>query len=435
MKFYKETNFKETPIGKIPKDWNIIKLGDIAKFKRGFSYRSEDISKVPTGIRFITINDLKKEGGTKRNAESIYLRSDTHIDPDFFVHNKDILIANTDMTKGFIIGAPLLIEKIEKRAVYSMDLTKLVFDHSQAESKFLFYFLTYRPMRQKMKASAQGTNVLHLNHELVKNFLITLPPIEEQQNIAEILSCIDLAVQKIDEVIARAERLKKGLMQQLLTKGIGHKEFKETPIGKIPKEWRIVKIGEVTSHVNSGLTPRGGKRVYLKDGIPLIRSQNVLMNKLDLSDVVFISKEMHQKMSRSAVIAGDLLLNITGASIGRVAAVPETIKEANVNQHVCRIRFSKDIISQFAAYYLATPEGQRQILRSQAGATRQGLNFQQVKAIKLPCPPLSEQKLIVEILSSLDTILRLKEEKKKKLVRMKRRLMDLLLTGKVRVSV
>jgi type I restriction enzyme S subunit len=225
------------------------------------------------------------------------------------------------------------------------------------------------------------------------------------------------------------------LMQELLTKGIGHKEFKQTSIGIIPKEWLIVRIGDVSTHVSSGLTPRGGERVYLEDGIPLIRSQNVLMNDLDLSDVAYISKETHSDMSRSAVAPGDLLLNITGASIGRVVTVPEEIREANVNQHVCRIRFSKGILSQFAAYYLATSDGQRQIMSFQAGATRQGLNFQQVRSVLLPCPQLSEQERIVEIISAVDRKLHIEYKVKPKLESVKRGLMDLLLTGKIRVKV
>jgi type I restriction enzyme S subunit len=275
----------------------------------------------------------------------------------------------------------------------------------------------------------------NLNTGLVGRTQISLPSLDEQQGIVEVLSCVDIAIQKTDEVIVKTERLKKGLMQKLLTEGIGHKEFKDTPIGIVPTVWEIVRLGDVATELGSGLTPLGGSRTYLEHGIPLIRSQNVQMNRLDFADIAYISQETHRAMKRSTVFHGDLLLNITGASIGRVAVVPESIDEANVNQHVCRIRFSERMDSTFASFYLSSPKGQQQILSSQAGATRQGLNYQQAKLIQLPCPSLNEQREIVRILSTIVGKLELEQKDRRKIERIKQGLMDMLLTGKVRVRV
>ncbi len=140
-------------------------------------------------------------------------------------------------------------------------------------------------------------------------------------------------------------------------------------------------------------------------------------------------------MARSTILPGDILLNITGASIGRVAVVPKSITEANVNQHVCRIRFSETVAPTFASYYLSSSDGQRQIMSFQAGATRQGLNYQQVKSILLPRPPLPEQRRIAEILSAADRKLELERRRKEKLERVKKGLMNELLTGRKRVKV
>jgi len=215
--FYRETEFKDTEIGRIPGEWEVVKLGDVCKFKRGFSYRSDQITKDPTEIRLITINDFEKEGGLKRDAERVYIKEGVHIDPDFFITDGDVLIANTDMSKGFIIGAPILFKGIDGKFVYSMDLTKLIFDKSKIDSEFLFYYLTRKTVRQIMKTFAQGTNVLHLNHRLVKNMNIPLPPLPEQKAIAHILSTVDEAIQKSNEIILRIERLKRSLMELLLT--------------------------------------------------------------------------------------------------------------------------------------------------------------------------------------------------------------------------
>src|SRR6516225_4251770 len=117
-------------------------------------------------------------------------------------------------------------------------------------------------------------------------------------------------------------------------------QMRETPLGLLPADWSVRPIDDLAAQVGSGVTPRGGRESYLKEGVPLIRSQNVLMNRLDLTDVAYIGEDVHESMSRSSLQPGDLLLNITGASIGRVAVVPAWLQTANVNQHVCRIRLN-----------------------------------------------------------------------------------------------
>jgi len=176
---------------------------------------------------------------------------------------------------------------------------------------------------------------------------------------------------------------------------------RETPIGLLPKDWEVRTIDEISTLVGSGITPRGGRKSYLSEGIPLLRSQNVLMNRIDLRDVAFISEETHRSMARSSIRPGDVLLNITGASIGRVAVVPSSLKDANVNQHVCRIRLCPEVHSPFISLYLSTEMGQGQVLGSQYGTTRQGLNYGQVRQFRVPVPPLPEQKAIAQVLKTV----------------------------------
>jgi len=163
------------------------------------------------------------------------------------------------------------------------------------------------------------------------------------------------------------------------------------------------KLGQHTRKVGSGITPKGGSNVYLASGVPFIRSQNVLTNKLDLSDVVFISEAQHRKMSNSVVKSGDVLLNITGASIGRSCVVPEKIEEANVNQHVCIIRTKEDELdNSYLCHFLNSEYGQKIISSFQAGGNRQGLNYEQIRSFPLGLPDLEEQKKIAKILSTWD---------------------------------
>ncbi|MBP6353962.1 MAG: restriction endonuclease subunit S, partial [Acinetobacter sp.] len=148
----------------------------------------------------------------------------------------------------------------------------------------------------------------------------------------------------------------------MTTPKLRFKEFDEN--------WTLNKIGDIASKVGSGSTPRGGAEAYTSKGIIFIRSQNVNNDRLLLNDVAYIPDETHNKMSGSKVIANDILLNITGASIGRSCVVPSEFKEGNVNQHVCIIRTPNDD-PLFIQSFLSSDNGQNAIESKQVGSGRE----------------------------------------------------------------
>jgi len=154
------------------------------------------------------------------------------------------------------------------------------------------------------------------------------------------------------------------------------------------------KLGDVLSFVGSGVTPKGGKSTYLTSGIRFIRSQNVLWGSCDFSDIAFISDETHAEMNRTAVKQWDIFLNITGASIGRSAIYTDTAP-ANVNQHVTILRPTETLLPEFLCRCLISEGCQSQIRTIQSGASREALNYQQIKELEIPLPPLEEQRRIV----------------------------------------
>jgi type I restriction enzyme M protein len=155
-----------------------------------------------------------------------------------------------------------------------------------------------------------------------------------------------------------------------------------------------VALGDVLSFVGSGVTPKGGKSVYLPSGVRFIRSQNVLWGSCDFSDAAFISEKMHTEMIRTEVKQWDVFLNITGASIGRSAIYTETEK-ANVNQHVAILRPNEKLLPAFLTRCLISEGVQSQIRTIQSGASREALNYQQIKELEIPLPPLEEQRRIL----------------------------------------
>jgi len=167
-------------------------------------------------------------------------------------------------------------------------------------------------------------------------------------------------------------------------------------------EWKKCTIGGLTIKVGSGVTPRGGEAVYKTEGHPFVRSQNVGLGHLLLDDIAYIDEDTHQRQKNTELQLDDVLLNITGASIGRSAIVTKEIVRGNVNQHVCIIRTKDNLVSSFLCNFLLSNYGQKQIDSFQAGGNRQGLNFEQIKSIKIAIPTVNEQSKIAQLLQLVE---------------------------------
>jgi len=187
-------------------------------------------------------------------------------------------------------------------------------------------------------------------------------------------------------------------------------------------EWVEKKLGQVTSKIGSGKTPKGGDKVYQNEGIPFIRSQNVIDDNLVLDDT-HIPDEVHYEMRGSKVLSNDILLNITGGSIGRSCVVPSNFLEGNVNQHVCIIRLLS-FDSKFLQSILSSHKGQKLIFQGQTGSGREGLNFQSIRGFKIHFPTLPEQKKIATFLTAVDRRIQLLTQKKAKLEQYKKGVMQ-----------
>lgn len=164
--------------------------------------------------------------------------------------------------------------------------------------------------------------------------------------------------------------------------------------------WGTRRVKTLTTKIGSGKTPSGGSESYLASGVPFLRSQNIHFNGLRLDDVVYIGEATHREMRGTRVKPDDVLLNITGASLGRVSRAPEGLGEANVNQHVCIIRPNTEANARYLAYALSSRPIQEQISELQVGGNREGLNFEQVGNLSVPAAPVEEQHRITDFLDA-----------------------------------
>lgn len=168
--------------------------------------------------------------------------------------------------------------------------------------------------------------------------------------------------------------------------------------------WEQRKLKNITTKIGSGQTPHGGEKVYKQSGTIFLRSQNINSDRVILEDVRYIDNITNNKMKNSIVNQGDVLLNITGASIGRSAVYNYSMK-ANVNQHVCIIRLKNKSVAKFLQILLASEKGQQQIRINQAGGGREGLNFQQISTFKFLFPSDSEINRITKLILTLEGLI------------------------------
>ncbi len=309
---------------------------------------------------------------------------------------------------------------------------------------FLYYFYLNLDTDKRMKPLYTGLRNT-ISKDNFFSFKTFVPPLSEQTAIAAFLdhktALIDKAIvikeKQIELLKERRQILIHKAVNQGLNPNVKMKDSGVEWIGEIPEHWEVKKIKHITTKIGSGVTPSGGGTTYLYSGIPLLRSQNILFGKIELEGVAYISEKTHSSMSNSQVRKGDVLLNITGGSIGRCHFVDFDIP-LNVNQHVCIVRPSTSIASIFLNSLLASEVGQGQIWFFQQGGGREGLNFQAIKNFLIPLPPKSEQseisKYIETITSKFLTALSLKQQEIEKLKEYKALLINGAVTGKIKVE-
>jgi type I restriction enzyme S subunit len=424
ISFYKETNFQEGfEIGKIPKDWKIVRLGDkIAEVIMGQSPPSNTYNEKGEGLPFL---QGKMEFGEIYPSPVMYCSN-----PIKIAEPGDILIS-VRAPVGDVNLAPY-------RLCIGRGLAAIRFYSKMANSRFYFYYL--QKVKNFLENLGKGSTFKAVNKDDLVSLKIPLPPLPEQERIVEVLSCVDLAVQKVDEAIARAERLKKGLMQQLLTKGIGHKDFRKVKIAfkeySIPVSWQVKNLLE-TSVIKGRIGWHGLKaEEYLENGdYYLVRGTEFENGRVLWEKCAYISQKRYEQDPNIQLREGDILVTKDG-SIGKVSFIDKLPKKATLGTGVFVIRPLRNAYLPIYMFYIMQSEFfERFINVLKAGSTLSHLFQKDFTKFEFPLPPPSEQQRIAEMLSIVDNILRLKKKKKEKLVRMKRRLMDLLLTSKVRVTV
>lgn len=421
---YKESGIEW--IGQIPKHWEIKRNKYLFSYKKGKNPKNLTLEQTSDeDFIYLSMDYLRQ----KKNSITFYSKNEDYV----LVNDSDLLLLWDGSKAGeFILG---------KKGILSSTMVKIF--PKKIISKNYLHFLS-NEIQRFIQSKTIGMGIPHISSEVLSNMKCGFPPLQEQEQIANYL---DIQTQKIDKLIENTQNqikqlkeYEKSLINKVVTKGLNENvELKDSNIewiGKIPKHWQDKRLKQITYKIGSGVTPKGGSLIYLDKGIPLIRSQNVHFDGLKLEDVAYISNEIYNKMINVSIKKFDILLNITGASIGRCFYFLNQFEKGVVNQHVAIIR-SKNIFYKFLNYCISSNLIQNKIQSQQDGSSREGLNFFQLGNFKITYPPLEEQKEIAEYLDNktikIQTLIKNKEKQVQLYQELRKTIINNGVTGKVKV--
>jgi len=428
VKFKLETEFQETEIGKIPSEWKIERLGHIVKYVKGrkpnilfYERSSEEF------VPYLTadyMRGLDKPKWCNPKLESSVIRVS---------HDDVIMIWDGSYSGHVFTGFDGILASTMIKIMPIIELNK----------KFLYYYLMVN--FEKFRSTTVGTGIPHVNKKVFEEFPISVPPLHEQVRIAGILSTVDRAIEVVDAGVARLEGLKKALMRELLTGRIRVREengklvfyreteFQDTEIGKIPREWRVKKLGELVFEMYYGLT---AKAVDQPTELRMLRTTDIKDNyRVDWDSLPYceITDNRRSNIQKYLLRKNDLVVSRAGTT-GMSILVDKDLNDVIFGSYLIKIKLNESVAyPKFIHYFMQSSLYWNQLLPKQAGSTLKNISLPILKNILTPLPPINEQKLIPEILSTLDRTIELYHEERIRLDRFKRGLMDLLLTGKIRV--
>lgn len=390
--------------------WVKMKLGDVLKNREG-RYKPDDPQ--IAGLRRID----------KINFSGQFFLSDKGSNTDMILIKKgDLVISGINVEKG-----ALAVYEGEEDILATIHYSSYIFDSTKIDIDFLKVFLRSPDFIQLLKEQVPGGIKTEIKPKHILPLEVYFPETTiEQKVIAEHFFEKEAKFNQLDDQISyqlnQLENLNQAILREAVQGKLVRQDPKDEPASEllkrikaekaksgkkekplppikpeeipfdIPKNWVWCRLGEICSKIGSGSTPKGSN--YSKSGFPFFRSQNIYNDGLVYDDIKFVSDEVQKQMNGTIVLANDILLNITGGSMGRCALVPEDFKEGNVSQHVCIIRplqvdrsyFHKIILSSYF---------QKFIFSSTSGAGREGLPKYNLEQFAIPLPPISEQKRIV----------------------------------------
>ncbi|MFN6471061.1 MAG: restriction endonuclease subunit S [Nostoc sp. SerVER01] len=441
----KNEEFKDSPVGRIPQDWSHEKLQRLCKTPiRDFGSFSMTnlINFLDSGIPFLKSEMIEEENLNTKNLT--FISNQVHkLLKKSWVYPGNILYSKI----GSALGKAVLYKGNLGVCNSNAAIAKIDIDEAIALPAYVVRVLNSQEGKQRLTKSIISL-LPRINLTDLYNFDLPLPPREEQNKIAEILDTVDEAIARTSSLIIKLKQTKAGLLQDLLTRGLDEdgklrdpqahpEQFKDSPLGLIPKEWDLqtlssFSIQEVNGFVNGPFGSDLLASELRKEGIPVIYVRDIKPGLYNRVSTVHVSDEKARDLSFCNVKYGDVLV----AKVGDPPcdSAPYLLSSTSiVTQDVIRIRPRNDTNTYFLSSLINSEIARKTVELITIAGTRKRVSLTEFKCIQLPKPPYKEQCEISSILNSHDTRIRKEEAYLNKLKLQKQGLMQDLLTGKVRV--
>ena len=409
----------------IPKNWGVVKLGEICEITMGQSPPSESYNMEGKGMPFL---QGKQEFGSNHPVNVKYTTKPLKIafENSILISVRapvgDVNIAD----KTYCIGRGLASLRAKKGII----------------ALFLYYLMAFQ--KSDVEAIGEGSTFQAITKSQIFNFKVLVPPVSEQRKIAEILETIDNAIEKTDAIIEKYKRIKQGLMQDLLTKGIDENwqirnekthKFKDSLLGRIPEEWKVVKLKDVADIRLSNVD----KKTDLKGKIiQLCNYLEVYQNDYIIKGMNFMhASATNNEIKKFKISKGDVIITKDSEEyndIAKPAYVRDEIENLICGYHLALIKPLNNINGLFLSKVLSFRNVNIYFQQRANGITRFGLTKETITGAIIPLPLIPEQERIATILFQIDEVIEKEQAYKEKLERIKKGLMEDLLTGKVRVN-
>jgi type I restriction enzyme S subunit len=409
----------------IPEDWEYVRFSEVVLISPPTKIASKTVSYVPMdainiekgSIDYFEKRDIEKVGSLPKFQEN------------------DVLFAR--ITPSTENGKVCIVKNFSARGIASSELIVLR-PTSKVLPDYLYFFVKTARIRKYAISQMKGTTGRQrVPDSVFKNDLyFELPGLKGQMKIVDVLSKIHNLTQKADQIIEHTQRLKKGLMQKLLTNGIGHEKFKKEHLAfaflekEIPTDWNVLQLKTLCRVVRGGSPRPAGDPRYFGGDIPWITVGELTKdNKIYLDEVSHGLTSLGRSNSRF-LERGTVVLANSGATLG----VPKIIRLSGcINDGVAAfLDIHKDLISEFLYFVLFSWIN---LLRNiNQGIGQPNLNTEIISNLYFPLPPINEQQAISNILLNISSMIDARINYQNKLKVLKNGLMHHLLTGKIRVK-
>jgi type I restriction enzyme, S subunit len=421
---------------KIPTTWKYLRLEElISTGNQGVNTAIDTVEYVNNGYPLLKAGDIRQRFNlemTDKISKKSFEKIPGHQKP----RKGDILYANI----GSQLGTAMYVD-FDSEAVIAWNIF-LIRVKNGIDARFLCYYLNFEMVRTRLLSMASFSTMPFISKPNLFSVRIVQPQLEEQKIIVSILSKVDELIQKVELIIEQTQRLKNGLMQKLLTQGIGHENFKTIGLGgqittSIPVSWREVQLANLS---NQG--SQNGIAISVSDygkGVPIVGMTDLFNNDiLDFTKLKEVS--LTKDIPKFSLKEGDLLfarrsLNVEGA--GKCVLVPKVFKPIVFESSIIRMSINNELaVPRFIHFLLNSHLGRRIMTRIVKVVAVSGITGSDLRKLRIPVPStISEQRIIVSILDSFDVLITGNKLYKANIENLKKGLMQKLLTGKIRVKV